>query len=75
VAALSGFVEGIKNYVAEGNHKDYETCCYSPTSIHKMYLDINLKKTSILNQGCQMVSFQTKNPDLGKFWRGPNWKM
>jgi hypothetical protein len=20
-------------------------------------------------QGCQMVSFQTKNPNLGKFWR------
>jgi hypothetical protein len=20
-------------------------------------------------QGCQMVYFQTKNPDLGKFWR------
>jgi hypothetical protein len=21
-------------------------------------------------QGCQIVYFQTKNPDLGKFWRG-----
>jgi hypothetical protein len=21
------------------------------------------------NQSCQMVSFQTKNPNLGKFWR------
>jgi hypothetical protein len=21
------------------------------------------------SQGCQMVYFQTKNPDLGKFWR------
>jgi hypothetical protein len=21
-------------------------------------------------QGCQMVVFQTKNPNLGKFWRG-----
>jgi hypothetical protein len=21
------------------------------------------------DQGCQMVSFQTKNPNLGKFWR------
>jgi hypothetical protein len=26
-------------------------------------------------QGCQMVSFQTKNPNLGKFWRAWNWKM
>jgi hypothetical protein len=26
-------------------------------------------------QGCQMVYFQTKNPDLGKFWRVLEWKM
>jgi hypothetical protein len=26
-------------------------------------------------QGCQMVCFQTKNPDLGKFWRVLDWKM
>jgi hypothetical protein len=26
-------------------------------------------------QGCQMVSFQTKNPNLGKFWRTLDWKM
>jgi hypothetical protein len=26
-------------------------------------------------QGCQMVSFQTKNPNLGKFWRALDWKM
>jgi hypothetical protein len=26
-------------------------------------------------QGCQMVSFQTKNPNLGKFWRALEWKM
>jgi hypothetical protein len=28
---------------------------------------IRLKTISI--QGCQMVSFRTKNPNLGKFWR------
>jgi hypothetical protein len=27
------------------------------------------------NQGCQMVCFQTKNPNLGKFWRALDWKM
>jgi hypothetical protein len=32
-----------------------------------------LKK--FLYQGCQMVSFQTKNPNLGKFWRAQDWKM
>jgi hypothetical protein len=26
-------------------------------------------------QGCQMVSFQTKNTNLGKFWRALNGKM
>jgi hypothetical protein len=26
-------------------------------------------------QGCQMVSFQTKNLNLGKFWRALDWKM
>jgi hypothetical protein len=26
-------------------------------------------------QGCQMVSFQTKNPNLGKFWRTLEWKL
>jgi hypothetical protein len=28
-----------------------------------------------LHQGCHMVCFQTKNPDLGKFWRVLQWKM
>jgi hypothetical protein len=28
-----------------------------------------------LEQGCQMVCFQTKNPSLGKFWRVLQWKM
>jgi hypothetical protein len=27
------------------------------------------------SQGCQMVSFQTKSPKLGKFWRALQWKM
>jgi hypothetical protein len=26
-------------------------------------------KTLHTSQGCQMVCFQTKNPNLGKFWR------
>jgi hypothetical protein len=26
-------------------------------------------------QGCQMVSFQTKNPNFGKFWKASEWKM
>jgi cobalamin biosynthesis protein CbiD len=27
-------------------------------------------KISVSVQGCQMVCFQTKNPNLGKFWMG-----
>jgi hypothetical protein len=30
---------------------------------------------SPLGQGCQMVCFRTKNPNLGKFWRALEWKM
>jgi hypothetical protein len=26
-------------------------------------------------QGCQMVYFQTKNPNVGKIWRALEWKM
>jgi hypothetical protein len=32
-------------------------------------------ENSSLNQGCQMVYFQTKNPNLGKFWRALELKM
>jgi hypothetical protein len=28
-----------------------------------------------VDQGCQMVCFQTKNPNWGKFWRVLQWKM
>jgi hypothetical protein len=27
------------------------------------------------NQGCQMVCFQNKNPNLGKFWSALDWKL
>jgi hypothetical protein len=26
-------------------------------------------------QGCQMVYFQTENPNLGKYWNALDWKM
>jgi hypothetical protein len=29
----------------------------------------------ILEQGCRMVYFQTKYPNLGKFWMSLEWKM
>jgi hypothetical protein len=27
------------------------------------------------DRGCQMANFQTKNPNLGKFWRDLRWKI
>jgi hypothetical protein len=30
-------------------------------------------ESTIFEQGCQMVRFQTKNPNLGKFWRFFEW--
>jgi hypothetical protein len=30
---------------------------------------------SPMTQGCQMVYFQTKNPNLSAFWRALDWKM
>jgi hypothetical protein len=27
------------------------------------------------DEGCQMAYFQTKNPNVGKFWRALKWKM
>jgi hypothetical protein len=29
----------------------------------------------VCHQGCQMVYFQTKYPNLGKFWRALDWKI
>jgi hypothetical protein len=34
-----------------------------------------LKSVQSVSQGCQMALFQTKNPDLDKFWRVLQWKM
>jgi hypothetical protein len=33
------------------------------------------KNLNCCETGCQMVYFQTKNPNLGKFWRALEWKM
>jgi hypothetical protein len=30
---------------------------------------------TVCGQGCQMVSFRTKNPNLGIFWRTLEWKL
>jgi hypothetical protein len=38
-------------------------------------ITLNNGWTKILQHGCQIVYFQTKNPNLGKFWRVLQWKM
>jgi hypothetical protein len=35
----------------------------------------NELETAFPKQGCQMVYFQTKNPNFCKFWRALDWKM
>jgi hypothetical protein len=45
-------------------------------NITRLLTAIKTKKKSFgsLQQGCQMVYFQAKNPDLGTFWRVLQWK-
>jgi hypothetical protein len=40
-------------------------------------LDIKIRDAStyMRYQGCQVVYFKTKNPNLYKFWRALEWKM
>jgi hypothetical protein len=40
-----------------------------PTATRDLHLQLGSA------QGCQMVCFQAKNPNLGKFWRALEWKM
>jgi hypothetical protein len=37
-----------------------------------LYAEVNEHN---LNHGCQMIYFQTKNTNLGKFWRALHWKI
>jgi hypothetical protein len=44
--------------------------------LHPLFLiTLNPIEIQSHNQGCQMVSFKIKNPNLGKFWRALEWKM
>jgi hypothetical protein len=51
--------------------------CLRAIILNKTELQISYLITSSLHtyQGCQMVYFQAKNPNLGKFWRALEWKM
>jgi hypothetical protein len=50
------------------------------TKLHMYVLGYEISNTVVKtvcsrNQGCQMVCFQTKNPNLGKFWRALQWNI
>jgi hypothetical protein len=34
-----------------------------------------VRNPEVVMQGCQMVYFQTKNPNLGQFWNALDWRM
>jgi hypothetical protein len=46
-----------------------------PSTKWNVYEDKVLNTQISSAQGCQMVHFQTKNPNLGKFWNALHWKM
>jgi hypothetical protein len=45
------------------------------TSVFGMYMYIAMNTSTLVQQGCQMVYFQTKNPNSGKIWRALERKM
>jgi hypothetical protein len=47
----------------------------STTDFKTERLDDLIANVPALNEGCQMVNFVTKNPNLGKFWKALDWKM
>jgi hypothetical protein len=52
------------------------TCKWPLTSQpHGSILKVGTFLHVVQYQGCQMVCFQTKNPNLGKFWRVLQWKI
>jgi hypothetical protein len=53
-------------------------CCHTTATIwekiHLRNVNVLLFLAGAWFQCCQMVYFQTKNPDLGKFWKVLQWK-
>jgi hypothetical protein len=41
--------------------------------IHSLVVEMRITENVSADQGCQMVCFQTKNPNFGKFWRVLQW--
>jgi hypothetical protein len=63
------------------NGKFFAEFCINEKGTNCFYFDVSLEtrivswtKNAAPVQGCQMVCFQTKDPNLGKFWRVLHWK-
>jgi hypothetical protein len=50
-------------------------CLRALTLVHLFSIFASQRFFSPVELGCQMVTFQTKNPNLGKFWRAIDGKM
>jgi hypothetical protein len=49
-------------------------------AVKKLFQELNdlgylWQALAVREQGCQMVCFQSKNPNLGRFWSALGWKM
>jgi hypothetical protein len=55
----------------EKNSTDFETSCLKATFFRSGQKPLKVRQ----RQGCQMVYFQTEDPNLGKFWRALQWKL
>jgi hypothetical protein len=57
--------------------KNLATLLEDTTSKYRYFVAIArmLSMLSVVHQGCQMAYFETKIPNLGKFWRVLQWKM
>jgi hypothetical protein len=49
--------------------------CWRQSDTRSGYCIAAASVSALLNQGCQMVYFQTRNSSLGKIWMAIEWKM
>jgi hypothetical protein len=47
-----------------------QKCHYTECEVAKKHQN----RKRVENQGCQIVYFQTKNPNLGKLWNALEWE-
>jgi hypothetical protein len=56
--------------------EDFPECIKTwKISYWQKYEEKNKRRRRVSHQGCQMVYFKTKKPNMGIFWRALEWKM